>query len=54
MAESRKPGPETDSKDADRREFERRRRNRNLALLGVLVGLVVLFYVLSIVRLAVE
>lgn len=34
----------------ERREFDRRRRNRNLALLAVLVGLVVLFYVLSIVR----
>lgn len=30
----------------------RRARGRNLALLAVLVGLVVLFYVLSIVRLS--
>lgn len=34
----------------DRAEFDRRRRNRNIALGGLLAGIVVLFYVLSIVR----
>jgi hypothetical protein len=33
---------------------DRRRRARNLALGGVLVGLVVLFYVMTIVRLGGE
>jgi hypothetical protein len=31
-------------------EQQKHRRSRNLALLGVLVGLVVLFYVITIVR----
>jgi len=31
-------------------ELEKRRRGRNLALLAVLLGTVVLFYVLSMVR----
>ena len=35
----------------ERTEFERRRRSRNWAILGVLVGLVVLFYLISTVRL---
>lgn len=34
----------------NRAEFDRRRRARNLALGGLLAGIVVLFYVLSIVR----
>lgn len=41
-----------DDKSKERREFERRRRARNLALLAVLAGVVVLFYVLSIVRMS--
>ena len=45
---SRKPdGPPAPQ---DRREFDRRRRARNLALGGLLAGVVILFYVLSIVR----
>ena len=32
------------------KEFRRRRRPRNFAILAILVGLVVLFYVLTIVR----
>jgi len=35
-------------------EARRRLRGRNLALLGVLGGLAVLFYVLAIVRLAIR
>lgn len=35
----------------NRAEFDRRRRNRNLALGGLLAGVVLLFYILSIVRL---
>ena len=37
--------------DRDAEKFRKNRRNRNLALLAVLLGLVVLFYVLTIVRL---
>ncbi len=33
-------------------EFQRRRRGRNIALLIVLVALAVIFYVVSIVKLA--
>jgi hypothetical protein len=35
---------------ADRDEFERRRRGRNLALALVLAGASILFYVLTFVR----
>jgi predicted nucleic acid-binding Zn ribbon protein len=38
----------------ERAEYERRRRGRNLALLAVLVGVIVLLYVLSFVRMAVQ
>lgn len=31
-------------------EMQRMRRGRNLALLGIIVGLVVLFYVLTLVK----
>lgn len=34
----------------ERADFERRRRGRNWAILGVLVGLVVLFYFISTAR----
>jgi hypothetical protein len=34
------------------REFAKRRRNRNLALAGLLVAFVALVYVISIVRLS--
>ena len=43
-----RPLPEPPTQN--RAEFDRRRRNRNLALGGLLAGIVVLFYVLSIVR----
>jgi hypothetical protein len=43
---------DTPSQDKGRHEFLRRRRQRNYAILAVLAGLVVLFYVLSIVRMA--
>ena len=36
--------------DRNAEQFRKKRRNRNLALLAVLVALVVLFYVLAIVR----
>ncbi|WP_439552547.1 hypothetical protein [Falsiroseomonas sp.] len=35
----------------EKAEFERRRRGRNWAILGVLVGLVILFYFISTARL---
>ncbi len=35
----------------EKAEFERRRRGRNWAILGVLIGLVVLFYFISTARL---
>jgi len=35
----------------ERVQFERRRRSRNWAILGVLVSLVVMFYLISTVRL---
>ncbi len=35
----------------ERAAFERRRRGKNIALLLVLAGLVVLFYFISVVRL---
>lgn len=38
--------------DGDAEQFRKKRRNRNLALLAVLVALAVLFYVLSIVRMS--
>ncbi len=38
--------------DEQRREFERRRRGRNIAIALVLAGLVVLFYLISIARLS--
>lgn len=50
---NRKPDPATEE-EREREEFLRRRRNRNWALLAVLAGLVVLFYILSIVRLSIE
>jgi hypothetical protein len=48
-----KPGP-ANEEERERKEFERRRRTRNWALLAVLAGLVILFYILSIVRLSIE
>jgi hypothetical protein len=36
--------------DNEIEEFRRRRRPRNLAILSILVGLIVLFYILTIVR----
>ncbi len=38
----------------ERDAFERRRRGRNLAMLAVLVGVIVLLYVLSFVRVAAQ
>jgi hypothetical protein len=38
------------SRAEERSQFERRRRGRNLALLGVLAVIVVLLYVLPFVR----
>lgn len=38
------------SRNQERSQFERRRRGRNLALLAVLAGIVVLLYVLPLVR----
>jgi hypothetical protein len=38
------------SRPEERSRFERRRRGRNLALLALLVGVVVLLYVLPFVR----
>jgi hypothetical protein len=35
----------------ERSEFERRRRGRNWAILGALIGLVVLFYFIATARL---
>lgn len=35
----------------DRQEFERRRRSRNIALAVLLFALVILFYLITIVRL---
>lgn len=44
-------GPETVSMTPEQRaQFERRRRQRNLALLAVLLGLVVLFFLISNAR----
>jgi hypothetical protein len=37
-----------DERDAE--QFRKNRRNRNLALLAVLAGLVVLFYLLTVVK----
>jgi hypothetical protein len=34
----------------ERKEFERRRRGRNLAIFGVLIALAVLFYFISTAR----
>jgi ferric-dicitrate binding protein FerR (iron transport regulator) len=48
-----KPGADAPAPQ-DRAEFDRRRRNRNIALGVLLAGLVVLFYVLSIVRMGVR
>jgi len=46
-----RPGPETiPMTPEERREFERRRRQRNWAILAVLLGLVVLFFVISSAR----
>lgn len=42
-------GPEM-AKDRDPSERHRRRRGKNLALLAVLVGLVVLFYLVTLVK----
>lgn len=38
------------SRAEDRHQFERRRRGRNLAVLGVLAAIVVLLYFLPFVR----
>lgn len=38
------------SRSQDRSPFERRRRGRNLALLALLAGIVVLLYLLPFVR----
>ncbi len=38
------------SRNEERKQFNRRRRGRNLALLAVLAGIVVLLYVLPFVR----
>jgi len=38
------------SRNEERKQFARRRRGRNLALLAVLAGIVVLLYVLPFVR----
>lgn len=46
--EQRPGGPSLDSRDAA--EFVRRRRGRNYALLAVLVGLVVLFYAITLIK----
>ncbi len=37
-------------RDDDRGAFERRRRGRNLALLGALVAIVIVLYALAFVR----
>jgi hypothetical protein len=37
--------------DKEAAEFLRRRRQRNWAILGALIGLVVLFYLISVARL---
>ena len=39
-------------KDLDTKDFERRRRARNWALLAVLLGLAALFYAITLVKLA--
>lgn len=41
------PAPMTED---ERQAFYRRRRARNLGMLAVLIGLVVIFYVVSMVR----
>lgn len=42
---------ETPDRDEQRRAFERRRRQRNVAILVALVAFVVLIYVVTLVRL---
>ena len=42
--------PEKDDKRRYRSEMHRRQRSKNLTMLAVLVGLVVLFYVIAVVR----
>jgi hypothetical protein len=42
------------SRAEDRSQFERRRRGRNLALVGVLAAIVVLLYLLPFVRMGVQ
>jgi len=42
--------PEKDDKLRYRSEMHRRQRSKNLTMLAVLVGLVVLFYVIAVVR----
>ena len=42
------------SRAGERSQFERRRRGRNLALLGVLAAIVVLLYFLPFVRISVQ
>ena len=42
------------SRAEDRSQFERRRRGRNLALLGLLVAIVLLLYFLPFARMAAQ
>jgi hypothetical protein len=42
---------EAPDRDAERRAFERRRRQRNVALLLALAAFVILIYVVTLVRL---
>ncbi len=39
-------------RDNNREDFERRRRGRNLALMGALVAIVIVLYLLAFVRVA--
>lgn len=43
---------EDNDKDRDRTEAQKRLRSKNLTMLAVLVGLVVLFYAVAIVRMS--
>lgn len=54
MFESSPPGPvpRPQLSPEARREFRRRRRGRNLALLAVLVAIAALFYAIAMVKMA--
>ena len=48
----RQQRPDAEKDPADPKDFDRRRRARNWALLAVLLGLSALFYAITLVKLA--